>query len=120
MKQYAEIFGKGLLCQEIPDIVAGMLVEFLKAKQVNRDTVTDFVSNNRSLLDLNEQQRNKLRKNAQRAGLGGDMEWLTAEWAINAIKKEMPRLASMIRNWPEAYNWLEEQVEELKGIVKEE
>ncbi|MBU0846553.1 hypothetical protein KKH23_05135, partial [Patescibacteria group bacterium] len=58
-------------------------------------------------------QQEQLRTAAQKLG---DLDFLTADFVIQTIKKE-PRhaqVASLLLNWPEANEWLARQLDELK------
>lgn len=116
-RQYIDTFGKGLAQEVAPEVAGGILLELFHLWQVDTVAVIKDVTNNTSLWDrLGQKQRDKLKTAAQRVG---NLDWANADWVINAIKKDYPGVASLILGWPEAYTWLEEQVEELKKILEE-
>lgn len=115
LKQYADVLGKGAMQEMMPDIITGALLNLLESRRIDVPKVVEMVDRNRSLWDgLDEKQRNKLKKVARRVG---NLDWITADWAIGAISKKYPAVASYVLATPEAYDWMEGQVEELKTLV---
>lgn len=100
----------GLADIAAPGILKGVMIEHLSGVSVKE--MSSWIMENRGLLDqVPQATRLKLRK---LAGKIGRLEWLTADWAINAVRKEHPALASLFLGWPEARAWLEEQAQMIK------
>lgn len=115
LKRYAEVFGSGLTLEVMPDITAGVILEIFHHWQIDVTKVTRHVEQNISLWGkLEPHQRENLKKAAQRVG---KVDWATPNWFIKTIKKDYPAVASLILDWPEAYAWLEHQIEELKQFA---
>ena len=118
LRQYVDIFGKGLVREMAPEIAAGVLLELLQLWRIDIQVITEHVNNNRSLWEnLDEKRRNTLKKVARRVG---NLDWISIDWVIVAIKKDFPSVASLILGWPEAHAWMERQVEELKNLLIED
>ena len=121
LNKYAGMFSKGFVIKMAPEIAKGMLVEMFRAKKVSVTSASDWVQNNTSLwktLDPDEQAM--LKNLAERVG---NIDWLDADWVIEAIKKDFPAVASLFLGWKKANNWLKRQVEiirkEVEGNVQE-
>ena len=115
VKRYADILGKGLISEMAPDMAAGVLVELFRRWNVDVAKITRDVTGNRPLWkDLDPKHLDSMKKLSQRAGR---LDWATADWAINAIRRDFPAVASLILGWPEAREWLERQVAELKQLL---
>jgi hypothetical protein len=103
---------RGLASTFAPDMAAGALVELLREQKIDVKKISQWVQENHSLLDeLKPEDRANLKKMA--AGVG-EVDWLTTEWAIEAIRGDFPAVASLFLGWPKARNWLGRQVEALK------
>ena len=113
--KYGQFLGKGLIGELAPSITKGVLVEVLKASEVDRRKATGWVENDVRLWDVLEPGHQKaLRDLAQKVG---NMEWVTAEWFIQAIKGDFPSVASLFLGWRKGRNWLERQIEIIKKEV---
>lgn len=115
LKKYAGLFSKGLVIEMAPEIAKGMIVEIFKVKKVSVKSADDWVQNNTSLwktLDPDEQAL--LKDLAQRVG---NIDWLSADWVIDAIKSDFPAVASLFLGWKKANNWLKRQVEIIRKNV---
>lgn len=107
VKEYAGVLGKGFVAQMAPSVLQGALVTALKDKTVKQ--ATEWVEKNLTLWDmLDTKQQDGLRNLACRVGR---LDWLTADWTIQAIRKDLPALASLYIGWRKAYNWLVRQVD---------
>ena len=117
LKKYAGMFSKGFVIKMAPEIAKGMLVEMFRAKKVSVTSASDWVQNNTSLwktLDPDEQAM--LKNLAERAG---NIDWLDADWVIDAIRKDLPAVASLFLGWKKANTWLKRQVEIIRREVEE-
>ena len=116
IKEYAGLFGKGIVAYGAPDIVRGLLVGVMKAKKVNVQGATKWVEENVSLWDTLEPEH---REGMMRLGkYVRNLDWLTAGYFIDAIKEELPAVASLFLGWEEANNWLERQLEMIKVEIE--
>ncbi len=121
-KNYAGLLRKGLVIEMAPEIAKGMLVEIFKTKKVTVDSACDWVQRNTSLWEtLEPKEQDMLENLAERVG---NIDWLDADWVIDAIKKDLPAVASLFLGWKKANNWLKRQTEiirkEARGVKKEE
>ena len=114
LKKYGGILGKGAIINVTPAIAQGALIELLKKENVG--TVTEWVQSNRSLWDsLGIQNQERLHRLTKM----GNIDWLTAEWAIDSIRKDLPAITSLFLGWKKAHNWLERQVVIIKSELGE-
>lgn len=117
LKKYAGLFSKGLVIEMAPEIGKGILVEILKERRVSVKKVSDWVQSNTNLWKTLEPDEQALSKDlAERAG---NLDWLDADWVIEAIKKDLPTIASLFLGWKKANNWLKRQVEIVRKEVGE-
>lgn len=115
VKKYAGLFSKGLVIELAPEIAKGILVEIFKARRVSVKSASDWVQNNTSLWKTLEPDEQALFKDlVERAG---NIDWLDADWVIEAIKSDLPAVASLFLGWKKANNWLKRQVEIIKKEV---
>lgn len=115
IKNIGNMLTKGAFSYYAPEIARGGLIQILKNKGVDRLVVEDWVNKNVCLWDiLGEDYQTKLKLMAQKVGR---TDWLTADWVIDALRKDMPVVASLLhpQGWEKANNWLKRQV----GIIKE-
>lgn len=114
IKKYAGIFGKGVVAEVVPELLKSGLVEVLKKTTVKR--VCEWVENDISLWDnLGVNHQKSLLKMGE---FVKDLSWLTADWFIQAIRKDCPALASLFLGWEKAYSWLERQIEIIKKEIQ--
>ena len=102
---------RGLASQFAPQICKGLLIEYLG--KVGISDIMTYVEKDISLWsqmspEVQEKTRNIVVKFTQ-----GHIEWLTPEWSIDAIHKDLPRVASLFLGWRKARNWLDRQIIEL-------
>ena len=110
LKEYAGYLGKGLIAQFIPNIAKGIITEFLKGANVT--SATGWVQNNVVLWDrLKPEEQDALKGLAKKTN---GLDWLDANWVIEAIKEDLPAVASLFLGWKKANNWLVRQVEIIK------
>ena len=115
LKQYAGIFGKGLIRQMAPGIAEGAINQLFHEANVDVIKLGDYVQHNRSLWDqLSPQQQAELKSTSL---LLGDLDFITPELIVDAIKQDFWLVANLLVNWPEAADWLERQIDELKGGI---
>jgi len=115
LKKYAGLFSKGLVIEMAPEIAKGMIVEIFKAKKVSGKAAIDWVQNNTSLWKTLVPGEQALFKDlVERVG---NVDWLDADWVIEAIKGDFPAVASLFLGWTKANNWLKRQVEIIRKEV---
>ena len=108
LQKYGSMFGRGLLATEAPRLVKGALIESLKNNQVDVKKASLWVEKNVTLWNkLSLYNQKGIRRLRQMAG---EPDWLTTEWVIDSLKKDMPALASLFLGWEKANNWLNRQV----------
>lgn len=112
IKQMAGPTMRGLTSQLAPQITRGLLIEYLG--KVKIADIIDYVEKDIPLWGkLDIANKNKAKKTI--ASLTQDhVEWFTSEWAIDAIRKELPRVASLFLGDVKARNWLDRQIVDIK------
>lgn len=115
LKQYAGMFGTGLIQVAAPGIASGFINELFHQWHVDVDKITEDVRNNRSLWGEMELEDHKQISNL--AKKVGTLDFITPVFFINSIKKDFPGVASLFLNWPEAGEWLARQIDDLKAGV---
>ena len=114
IKQYAGLFGKGLLRESAPGVVAGIINELFHEWNVDIAKVTDHVQYRRSLWDELDPKYQQALKQAAKLS---DLNFLTPSFVIHAISKEFPAVASLFLNWTAAGEWLAHQINDLKKQI---
>ncbi len=118
LKQYAGIFGKGLLLQIATGVAEGFINKLFHEWKVDADKVKQDVLNSKSLLDeMKPEQLMQLKTLKQRVG---SLDFITPDLVIKSIKDDFPGTASLFINWEPAMKWLTEQIEDLKKQVDSE
>ena len=115
LKKYAGLFSKGLIIEMAPEIAKGMIVEMFKARKTSVKSASNWVQSNTSLwMTLDSDEQAMLKNLAERVG---NINWLDADWVIEAIKVDFPAVASLFLGWKKANNWLKRQVEIIRKEV---
>lgn len=109
--------GKGLASQFLPSIMKGLLVEYLG--KVDISVIIDYVEKDTRLLSLMPEQSIERAKATINDLTKGNISWFTSEWTINAIRKDLPKVASLFLGWDKARNWLDRQVKDIKITLTE-
>lgn len=116
IRKYGGMLGKGLLSQIAPQIVKGALVEVLSAKRLNVKKASTWVEGNVCLWDtLEESEKRSFLKLGEAVT---ELDWLTADWVIEAIKDDFPAVASLFLGWKRGANWLGRQVDIMKKKIE--
>jgi len=98
-----------------PGIAEGAINQLFHEANVDVIKLGDYVQHNRSLWDqLSPQQQAELKSTSL---LLGDLDFITPELIVNAIKQDFWLVANLLVNWPEAADWLERQINELKERI---
>lgn len=117
LKRYGKYLGHGLIAEMAPEIVKGALIEMLKARKTNVRRACDWVLNNASLWDsLTPTQQKGLIKLGESVH---NLDWLNADWVIQAIKDDFPAVASLFLGWKKGSNWFERQIGQIKQKMGE-
>ncbi len=103
---------RGLAAQFAPSITKGLLIEYLG--KIKIEDIMSYVEKDVSLWSQTPEYQAKIKKLAR---MQGNLSWLTSDWLIEAIRKDLPSLASMFLGWKKARNWLDRQVAELKQQI---
>lgn len=107
-------FVTGMVIQYAPGILKGAMKEYL-GKIVFEEFV-GFVRNKQCLWDtLPANLQNTLEEFGPKLG---ELEWLTGEWLIETGRESAPAIYSLVLGWPEAEEWLENQVNDIKLHMK--
>ena len=112
VKRIGKLAGKGLTGEFAPEIAKGALVEILKVRKVDVKLASAWVEKNTCLWDTFEpsEQESLLRLRQY----VGKIDWLTVGWFIDAIRVDLPAVASLFLGWRKAGNWLARQVDIIK------
>jgi len=119
MKGIGELTLKGMVAANAPSIFKGMVNELLHQYHITPEVIIPMVETDQSLWSLvNEKHYEKIKKVAEQVK---NIDWLTGDWFIEAIKKEHPALASLFLGWPrgKAKKWLDRQISETKKKLVE-
>lgn len=109
LKGFGSILGKGM----VPGIAGGFINELFHQWHVDVAMITQYVQNNQSLWDgLTPDMRNQLGVVAEKVG---NLDFITPEFLITSIKKDFSGVASLFLKWPEAAEWLDRQINDLKA-----
>lgn len=102
-----------VMASQVPTIFKGMLNEFLRRDEITFEGIVTMVEKNESLLPhLTPEITHGMRRAAE---LVPDVEWLTVDWFIDAIRGEHKVLASLFLGWIKGRNWLARQIEAMKA-----
>ena len=113
IKKYSQIIGNGAKATIAASIFKGMLVGLFRDNRVDIKTVNEWVQADKSFLDsLNPEQKRQLKQLASKMG---DMNFITTEWVIDALREDFPAVASLFLGWEKGRNWLARQVERIKA-----
>lgn len=117
LMKLGNLFGKGIISQFAPDILRGAIVELFRAEKLDVRKTTAWVEDNRNLWDgLGEERQEQFERLARKIG---SIDWLNADWAINALREEHPAVASLFLGWKKSHNWLERQMEMIKKNLQQ-
>jgi len=106
----------GLVAELAPEVLKGFLIDFFESNNINTAEATEWIEGNKSLWgSLKPEQQAQMKRMAQKAG---NLDFVNANWAINALRKDLPLLASLFLGWTKAHNWLERQLSEIKEEIK--
>ena len=112
-----ELTLRGLIATQAPNLFKGVLNELLRRDSITVDKVVIMVQGNQVLWDhLSSDITHSLRRAAEHVT---DVDWLTPEWFVSAIKTQHPALASLFLGWRKARNWLGRQIEAIKKELYE-
>lgn len=107
LERYGNILLGGLIAEVSPELFKGILIELLSKTTV--EEASDWITKDYVLLDkIEPKYLARIKKFVPRFG---DTSWFTADWVIEALRKDVPALASLFIGWKKGYNWLGRQVE---------
>jgi len=113
VKKISKILGSGLLVVCGPQIVSGMLAEWIKNVKVSN--VSDWVVHDKRVWDhVPDEWKDKLRIWGPRLG---DLKWLDTEWVLKECRDANPSVVSLILNWPDAAAWISKNIADLKKEI---
>lgn len=116
LQRLGEMALRGTVMQFAPTVLRGFIIELLHRESIDVVKATRMVQQKQDLWDLlGEHDRDRVRRAARKMG---SLDWFTAEWLIDAVRKDQPALASLFLGWRKAHNWLEKQIEIFKEQAK--
>ena len=111
--KYAPALGKGIIGTFAPNILKGALVEFFRERKIGTRELTEWVEKDSNLWDsFGPEHQRQLRQLASKAG---KLDFLTAQWVIDALRGDFPAVASLFLGWTKGANWLKRQVVIIKN-----
>ena len=114
MQKFSAPAMKGLLAYSAPAIVKGMLQQHIGRLSINE--VERYVDKEQSLWELIDPEYQEMAVKMARAV--NNVNWLTAQWAVDSARKDNPLLASLFLGDESAYRWLEKQAEIIRNELK--
>lgn len=113
IREIASSFLQGALIQQAPNILMGVMSEFLPTLKV-RD-VAQYVKVDQSLWEkLPENNRVTVMELGPKLG---SLDWFNLEWLMAAGKQYNTALYSALQEWPEGQAWLVAQIEDIKRHI---
>lgn len=109
-------FVQGAAINYFPKVLKGIMKEYLG--NVDFKDAIQWIEQDKLLYD--EFPDNYKATLLQYGPQLGDLEWLNAEWLIDAGRESNPALASLFMSWEEAGTWLERQMEHIKNQMNPE
>jgi len=112
LQGFGELILHGIVANNAPKMFKGMLNAWLTDFMIDSTVIAGLVMQNKSLWSmLPENQYGRFQNVISQIG---DIEWLTTEWLIDAVRKEHPAIASLFLGWKKGRNWLDRQLAEIK------
>lgn len=115
VEKMAGPLGRGLVGQFLPSICSGIMEEYVGKIEIG--TLVNYVKKNASLWQLLPPDTQTRARNIMKGIAGKQLDWFTADWAIEAVRDDHPAQASLFLGWPAAYIWLVEQATEIKQEI---
>lgn len=113
LKGFGKMTLQGIVATQAPVVLKGMLNELLRRDDITVAKVVVMVEKNQSLWShLSPEITHSLYRAAERVP---DIDFLTVEWFIDAIREDHRALASLFLGWKKARNWLTRQIEAIKA-----
>ena len=116
VKAGGSLLGKGMLILSAPNIFKGVLVALIRERNFDDiGKMSELVNTNANfwgMLGSDYQEALKIMTEEV-----GNIDWLTTDWAILALKDDYPALASLFLGWKKANNWLARQIEIIKKEI---
>lgn len=121
LEGYLAVMARGGLVSAMPGIVKGMLNVALTDQRVDTAKVTAWVkADDRLLSHVKTVDTDRIRSIIARLGMTKiDDSWLTADWVLEAIRKQHPAVYSLLMGWPAGYAWCGRQVIDIKLKLNE-
>lgn len=107
---------KGLAAQFLPEVVKGLLVEYLG--KVSLQEIVKYIEEDAELWEQIPPQTQEKTKSFLNNLTKGHIDWFTTTWMINAISDDLPAVASLFLGWEEAQEWLDRQIVNIKEKIK--
>jgi hypothetical protein len=116
LKEWVGMFGHGMVTQYAPRVAGGAINKACHDWKLDVAKITEYVNHDESLWKgLTQDDWQQM---ASVTEVVGNLDFVTADLLIDSIKKDFPKVASLLINWPEATVWLEKQISDLKGGVE--
>lgn len=106
----------GLIADNAPKMMKGMLNTWLKENKITIEILSDYIMRDESLWHLVPQEKYLMIRNMK--SQLGNLNWLTSDWLIQAVRDEHPVIASLFLGWEDALIWLDKNLDEVKKGVE--
>ena len=117
IKKVRSFVETSLAAELAPSILKGYLIDFFESKKIGVAEATEWIEGNKSLWgSLKPEQQAQMKRMAQKAG---NLDFVNANWAVEAFRKDLPLLASLFLGWTKARHWLERQLQIIKEQIKD-
>lgn len=113
LMKYVNMMGKGVTAVLAPTVMGGMLVEIFRKKNVTTDVAIGWVKEDKSLWEIFGPEYQRQCRHA--VAKLGTLDWMTADWAINAFREGEPALCSLFLGWKKGFNWMARQIDTIKN-----
>ena len=117
IKKLSNLLGKGLISQFAPSMLQGVIVALFRKEELDVSKTSSWVQNNTTLWDkIGQDRQEQLKRSLQKLS---NIDFITTDWAIKALKDDFPAVASLFLGWQKAHNWLGRQLEIIKNQIRQ-
>ena len=108
---------RGVIAEIGPTLLKGALLELFRSGKIDTNLLIDYVSRDVNLWEMLDLKYRQYIRNA--GGRLGNLNWLTSQFLIDAVREEFPAVASLFLGWEQAGSWLDSQIEDVKYQVQQ-
>lgn len=105
------------IAHNAPVLFKGFINEFFALNDITPETAISMVEQETSLWHMVKPESCiKIEKALDQ--IGGNLNWFSVDWLLEAIKEKHKALFSLFVTWPEGKDWLAKQIEEIKAGIE--